>query len=355
MRAASPALICLSLLATSCQATTPFIKFISGPEVVADLGKSTSLVCKVENGNDYPIIWMKNIGENSTPLSTGKNLILDNPRFDLSYETVNNEIVITLRIDNIVEEDDAVYLCQVKVGINDMITKRVKLNVKTPVRIMDSSTTELTVVEGETASMECDTSGYPAPVVEWSRTDGRVMFNSQTKATGANLVMRSVHRSDGGDYQCVARNSVGPAQNMTARLIVRYGPQISVARPRLQQALGYDVKLSCQVESFPTSALDWERDGELIKNNNHFYIAHFKKGPSSTLTTLEIYGLFEEDYGAYQCLARNPHGNDTQTVELIKTKIPIPEAAFGGSLQHRSSVLAILSSLAVFSISVLLI
>ena len=51
-----------------------------------------------------------------------------------SYETVNNEIVITLRIDNIVEEDDAVYLCQVKVGINDMITKRVKLNVKTPVR-----------------------------------------------------------------------------------------------------------------------------------------------------------------------------------------------------------------------------
>ena len=101
---------------------------------------------------------------------------------------VNNEIVITLRIDNIVEEDDAVYVCQVKVGINDMITKRVKLNVKTPVRIVDSSTTELTVVEGETASMECDTSGYPAPVVEWSRTDGRVMFNSQTKATGANLV-----------------------------------------------------------------------------------------------------------------------------------------------------------------------
>ena len=100
--------------------------------------------------------------------------------------------------------------------------------------------------------------------------------------------MRSVHRSDGGDYQCVARNSVGPAQNITARLIVRYAPQISVARPRLQQALGYDVKLSCQVESFPTSALDWQRDGELIKNNNHFYIAHFNKGPSSTLTTLEV-------------------------------------------------------------------
>ena len=105
-----------------------------------------------------------------------------------SYVSVNNEIVITLKIDKIVEEDDAVYLCQVKVGINDMITKRVKLNVKTPVKILDSSTTELTVVEGQSASMECDTSGYPAPAVEWSRTDGRVMFNRQTTATGANLV-----------------------------------------------------------------------------------------------------------------------------------------------------------------------
>ena len=104
-----------------------------------------------------------------------------------SHVAVNNDIVITLRIDNIVEEDDAVYLCQVKVGINDMITKRVKLNVKTPVRIVDSSTTELTVVEGEVASLECLTSGYPAPVVEWSRTDGRVMFNTKTKAVGETL------------------------------------------------------------------------------------------------------------------------------------------------------------------------
>ena len=151
-------------------------------------GQSSSLVCKVENGNDYPIIWMKKIGENSSPLSTGKNLIIENPRLNLTYVSVNNEIVITLKIDKIVEEDDAVYICQVKSGINDMITKRVKLNVKTPVKILDSSTTELTVVEGQSASMECDTSGYPAPVVEWSRTDGRVMFNRQTTATGANLV-----------------------------------------------------------------------------------------------------------------------------------------------------------------------
>ena len=100
--------------------------------------------------------------------------------------------------------------------------------------------------------------------------------------------LSSVHRSDEGEYRCVASNSVGPAQNITTNLLVRFPPQISVPRPRLQQALGYDVRLSCLVESFPTSALDWQKDGELIKNDNHFYIAHFNKGAASTLTTLQV-------------------------------------------------------------------
>ena len=63
-------------------------------------GKSTSLVCKVENGNDYPIIWMKKIGEISSPLSTGKNLVLDDPRFNLRYE----------RSDEDPEETDRLFL-----------------------------------------------------------------------------------------------------------------------------------------------------------------------------------------------------------------------------------------------------
>jgi len=349
-------LLLLSLLLTAhTQASTPAIKFISGPEVVAELGKTTSLVCKVENGNDYPIIWMKKIGENISPLSTGKNLILDDPRFNLSYESVNDEAIISIQIDKIEEQDDAVYLCQVKVGINDMITRKVTLHVKTPVKILDGSTTQSTVVEGQKASLDCLTSGYPAPVVEWSRTDGQIMSSGNLKSTGNSLLIESVHRTDRGQFQCVATNSVGPAQNMTSDLIVRYGPEISVPRPRIRQAPGYEVLLQCLVDSFPTPAIDWKRDGEIVESDNHFYIAHFNKGPTSTLTTLRVYGLTEADYGSYQCNARNAHGNDTQTVELQKTQIPIPEAAYGGSLVHHCSLLSLLSSLSLLLISVLVI
>jgi len=344
----------LLCMAASSQASTPAISFISGPEQVAELGKRTNLVCKVENGNDYPIIWMKNIGQDSTPLSTGKNLILDNPRFNLSYESIKNEIIISLQIDKIEAQDDAVYLCQVKVGINDMITRKVTLHVKTPVRILDTSTTEITAIEGQSTSLDCLTSGYPAPVVEWSRTDGQVLFNGQLTSTGASLVLETVHRSDRGLYQCVATNSVGPPQNITSKLIVRYGSEISVPRPRIQQAPGYEVVLQCLVDSFPTSAIDWKKDGEIIKSDNHFYVAHFNKGPTSTLTTLRIYGIFEADYGSYQCLARNALGNDTQTVELLKTQIPIPEAAFAGTSGPRGCLRWLVSSLALTLITVTL-
>ena len=87
---------------------------------------------------------------------------------------------------------------------------------------------------------------------------------------------------------CVASNNVGPELNLTSTLIVRYAPQISVPRPRVQQALGYDVLVQCQVDSFPTSAIDWFKDGEKILNQHRFSVAHFNTGATSTLTTLKV-------------------------------------------------------------------
>ena len=81
---------------------------------------------------------------------------------------------------------------------------------------------------------------------------------------------------------------VGPAVNMTASLIVRYGPKISVTRPRVQQAPGYDVLLQCEVESYPTSAIDWMKDGEVIDNTRRYVVSHFNNGVTTTLTNLKV-------------------------------------------------------------------
>ena len=53
-------------------------------------GKSADLVCKVENGKEYPINWIKISGDKKEdyeyfPLSTGKTLAIRDQRFNLRY------------------------------------------------------------------------------------------------------------------------------------------------------------------------------------------------------------------------------------------------------------------------------
>ena len=55
------------------------------------LGKSADLVCKVENGKEYPINWIKISGDKKEdyeyfPLSTGKTLAIRDQRFNLRYQ-----------------------------------------------------------------------------------------------------------------------------------------------------------------------------------------------------------------------------------------------------------------------------
>ena len=70
--------------------------------------------------------------------------------------------------------------------------------------------------------------------------------------------------------------------------ISRFGPKVRAVRPRVVQALGYDVMLQCEVESFPTSAIDWTIRDFLIENEDRFRVTHFNTGPTSTRTTLKV-------------------------------------------------------------------
>ena len=96
--------------------------------------------------------------------------------------------MVTLQINNIEENDSAQYLCEVVVGINNKITEKAELRVRTPVRLEDDSSSEVTVVEGQRASLDCITAGFPKPSVTWTRKDGRIMFNGKESFSGASLV-----------------------------------------------------------------------------------------------------------------------------------------------------------------------
>lgn len=345
---AGVALLVLQLVSLSLSQKVPRISFISGPEVVTDLGSSVDLACSVENGKEYPIQWIKVKGEQKAdyqyfPLSLGPTLVVRDQRFNISYTSEpSSPTSITVQIKNVKEVDDAIYQCQVIIGMEKKITKEVRLRVKTPVVIFPNSTSSLTIVEGQAVNLNCLASGFPAPSIVWQRTDKKVFFTGKLTYPGSSVKFGNVKRGDRGDYQCKADNNVGDPKTYDLSLNVRFGPTIRVIRPRIMQAEQYDVTLQCEIESFPAPAINWMKEGEVIYNNERQTVTHFTKGDTVTLSTLKIYKLTPSDYGIYKCEASNKHGEKSEGVELLTTNIPVPQAAYGGGSSHLKSVLSIL-------------
>ena len=84
----------------------------------------------------------------------------------------------------------------------------------------------LTINEGSSFTIPCKASGYPAPMIIWSRSDGfvsdRVSIsdgisvptgNENVTRVSVNLTITNVSREDAGVYVCQAINCIGSDSN----------------------------------------------------------------------------------------------------------------------------------------------
>ena len=80
-----------------------------------------------------------------------------------------------------------------------------------------------TVTEGDYVTLSCNATGNPAPNISWTRkgsplnAGGRISFSDGEK----QLTITNVHRTDSGEYQCVATNRVGKDASNAATLNVQ--------------------------------------------------------------------------------------------------------------------------------------
>jgi len=68
----------------------------------------------------------------------------------------------------------------------------------------------------------------------------------------------------------VAENSVGRGARRNIAVEVEFSPVISVPRPRVGQALQYDMDVECHVIAYPPPAIVWLKDGVQLSNNQHY-------------------------------------------------------------------------------------
>lgn len=92
---------------------------------------------------------------------------------------------------------------------------------------------------------------------------------------GNILKVPAITKEDRGTYYCVAENGVGRGARRNIAVEVEFAPVINVPKPRLGQALQYDMDLECHVEAYPPPAIVWLNNGIQLSNNQHYrYIRH---------------------------------------------------------------------------------
>lgn len=87
---------------------------------------------------------------------------------------------------------------------------------------------------------------------------------------GNILKIASITKEDRGTYYCVAENGVGRGARRNIAVEVEFAPVITVPKPRLGQALQYDMDLECHVEAYPPPAIVWLNNGIQLTNNQHY-------------------------------------------------------------------------------------
>ncbi|XP_038853583.1 hemicentin-1-like [Salvelinus namaycush] len=162
------------------------------------------------------------------------------------------------------------------------------------------------VAVGGDATLACQATGVPPPLVKWSKGDlqvGSVPFAEQDVHRGT-LQIRGVQEKDAGEYSCVARN---PAGTSSATVILEVGaaPLFSETPVDMMADVGENVTLPCVAHGFPLPKVTWRRDdGRPILTNVDSSGSQVQLDKGHLL----IQSVWLDDEGVYVCEAKNQFG-----------------------------------------------
>lgn len=244
------------------------------------------------------------------------SLTIKDPRFSIVYDA--NATTFSLSINDIQQADTGIYECQIIMSLTEKVTSTVELLVRHPPTISDKMTTpSATVTENQPASLTCHADGYPRPTITWRRAKNAILPQGGHTITGNVLKIQSARPEDRGTYICVANNDVGKPVQKSISLEVEFPPKISVPRPKVAQALDYDILLECTIEAHPAPSVVWVRNGEVLYNGDDYKISHLASADGVTNSALMIESIEADRYGDYYCEANNKMGKAQARINVF--------------------------------------
>lgn len=187
---------------------------------------------------------------------------------------------------------------------------------------------DIDVLVGNDASFDCQFTGKPTPEITWYK-GGQEIFESQradieTSLASSTLRLKQVRLEDKGKIQCQALNNAG-LKTTSAKLTVLAPPKIT-GSPTYKDGLIFDsgetlrVKLSYTGQ--PPPVFVWKRNGQPLPPDEPNCTTLVDNEDQTVL--LKIADADCSQRGTYTLEARNEHGSDVFSVEVMVTGEPDP-------------------------------
>ncbi|TKR80920.1 hypothetical protein L596_014894 [Steinernema carpocapsae] len=203
-----------------------------------------------------------------------------------------------LELTNVETQDAGRYTCEAR-NEADINHADFVVDVLVKPKFRPDIKSEIRVIEGEKAMLECRADGKPTPAIRWMR-GGRPITDSANvilSPRSESLMILHTRKSDAGLYSCVVTNAAGQSE-ATFKVTVLSAPHIDETIDQNPRVIhNRPIVLQCPVLGNPDPTVEWRRDGALIVIGDRVTIVDKKH--------LKIDDARTEDAGRYTCHAQN--------------------------------------------------
>lgn len=325
-------------------------------KVLARQGSDVTLECSTNS------IYVSPVDSDIKWTKEGKN-IEDNAKTRIQYGLPNGRNGFSLNIKNASMQDAGEYECMVTIhsGAQQKQMKATReLQIFQKVMNINASQTDVAIVEGSTATLQCQLTYSEAINVsifwlfEGKKIKARPLYKGNNQdlitinATFLSLQLTRATRKQGGIYTCGALSAgLRSSLNISVNVTDAEGPELEIKGEAVQHfAKGDNVSLSCDAVFPAASFVDtfWTFNGGRIASNERRrkYEEYNLTRDDSNLTQhiqrrrlrLTIYDLRLNDTGIYTCNLNTSHGmaqkNFNISVQTIDTTKDTRSATLSG-------------------------
>ncbi|XP_072176576.1 hemicentin-1-like [Diadema setosum] len=233
-----------------------------------------------------------------------------------------------LHLNSTREGDSGIYTC---VASNDVGTQSLDILLKVqepPVVYLRDDLQHVQVVAGGDISLDCPTTGYPKPEVNWFKND-RLLSRDEVDIDEDNtLFIPAASVEDAAKYTCLAINDAGNS-SISVNVSVSVKPVIENSNipEEVIVLLNNPVTLRCEVEvSVPQARVQWLKFGVPVREDSNVHI--LDSGQSLQIDQVQV-----SDRGRYTCIAVNIAGNATKYFGIT---VHVPPMFTDGNFVERS-------------------